>query len=92
MSGSIMHENMSLLGYARQDSSNSKSKSWQEIGAEWELIDLDANSPLKLFTHAKTTINEIFKGIASYVNDANKYLDGLWSTRTREREIDCFVL
>ncbi len=39
---------------------------------------LDANSPLKLFTHAKTTINEIFKSIASYVNDANKFLDGLF--------------
>ncbi|CAF4824637.1 unnamed protein product, partial [Rotaria sp. Silwood1] len=33
------------------------------------------NSPLKLFTHAKTTITGIFKNIASYVNDSNKYLD-----------------
>jgi mitofusin len=33
------------------------------------------NSPLKLFTHAKTTINGIFKSIASYVNDSNKFLD-----------------
>ncbi|CAF0832335.1 unnamed protein product [Rotaria sordida] len=33
------------------------------------------HSPLKLFTHAKTTITGIFKNIASYVNDSNKYLD-----------------
>ncbi|CAF1278851.1 unnamed protein product [Adineta ricciae] len=35
----------------------------------------NANSPLKLFTHAKTTITEIFKNIAVYVGDANKFLD-----------------
>ncbi|CAF2515671.1 unnamed protein product [Rotaria sp. Silwood2] len=32
-------------------------------------------SPLKLFTAAKTTITEIFKNIALYVNDSNKFLD-----------------
>lgn len=42
------------------------------------LLILDGNSPLKLFTQAKTTINEIFKSIASYVNDSNKFLDGLF--------------
>ncbi|UJR20811.1 hypothetical protein I4U23_023923 [Adineta vaga] len=34
----------------------------------------NGNSPLKLFTHAKTTITDIFKNIASYVNDSNLYL------------------
>ncbi len=42
------------------------------------MVYLDGNSPLKLFTHAKTTITEIFKSIASYVNDSNKFLDGLF--------------
>ncbi|CAF4092483.1 unnamed protein product, partial [Rotaria magnacalcarata] len=32
------------------------------------------NSPLKLFTHAKTIITDIFKNITSYVNDSNIYL------------------
>ncbi|UJR28761.1 hypothetical protein I4U23_009987 [Adineta vaga] len=35
----------------------------------------NSNSPLKLFTHAKTTITDIFKNIALYVNDSNKFLD-----------------
>ena len=37
---------------------------------------LDGNSPLKLFTHAKTTITEIFKSIAQYVVECNEFLDG----------------
>ncbi|CAF1422234.1 unnamed protein product [Adineta steineri] len=32
------------------------------------------NSPLKLFTHAKITITDIFKNISSYVNDSNIYM------------------
>ncbi|CAF3955862.1 unnamed protein product [Rotaria sp. Silwood2] len=36
---------------------------------------LNGHSPLKLFTHAKITITEIFKNIASYVNDSNTYLN-----------------
>ncbi|CAF3708040.1 unnamed protein product [Rotaria socialis] len=35
---------------------------------------INGNSPLKLFTHAKTTITDIFKNITSYVNDSNIYL------------------
>ncbi|CAF0879392.1 unnamed protein product [Rotaria sp. Silwood1] len=35
----------------------------------------NGHSPLKLFTHAKLTITEIFKNIASYVNDSNTYLN-----------------
>ncbi|CAF3350763.1 unnamed protein product [Rotaria socialis] len=34
-----------------------------------------ANSPLKLFTQAKTTITQIFKNIASYVDYSNKFLE-----------------
>lgn len=40
-------------------------------------LHLDGNSPLKLFTHAKTTITEIFERIAVYVTESNKFLDGL---------------
>ncbi|CAF2037602.1 unnamed protein product [Rotaria magnacalcarata] len=35
---------------------------------------INGNSPLKLFTHAKTIITDIFKNITSYVNDSNIYL------------------
>ncbi|CAF0994698.1 unnamed protein product [Rotaria sordida] len=35
----------------------------------------NGHSPLKLFTHAKITITDIFKNIASYVNDSNTYLN-----------------
>ncbi|CAF4267733.1 unnamed protein product, partial [Adineta steineri] len=45
------------------------------LGAERQNSVTNNNSPLKLFTHAKTTITEIFKNIASYVNDSNKFLD-----------------
>ncbi|CAF1064851.1 unnamed protein product [Adineta ricciae] len=34
----------------------------------------NGNSPLKLFTHAKMTITDIFKNIASFVNDSSIYL------------------
>ncbi|CAF0857410.1 unnamed protein product [Adineta steineri] len=45
------------------------------LGAERQNSVTNNNSPLKLFTHAKTTITEIFKNIALYVNDSNKFLD-----------------
>ncbi len=51
------------------------------------LSPVDANSPLKLFTHAKTTINEIFKSIASYVNDSNKFLDGLFMNLNEDNSL-----
>jgi len=35
----------------------------------------NGNSPLKLFTHAKTTITDIFKNIALYVVECNSFLD-----------------
>lgn len=44
-------------------------------------LDLDGNSPLKLFTHAKTTITEIFERVAVYVTESNKFLDGLFIQR-----------
>ncbi|CAF1289985.1 unnamed protein product [Didymodactylos carnosus] len=34
----------------------------------------NGNSPLKLFTQAKTTITDIFKHISTYVNDSNIFL------------------
>ncbi|CAM4905171.1 unnamed protein product [Rotaria socialis] len=42
---------------------------------------INGNSPLKLFTHAKTTITDIFKNITSYVNDSNIYLNVIKSDR-----------
>lgn len=47
-------------------------------------LDLDGNSPLKLFTHAKTTITEIFERISTYVTDSNKFLDGLFTWRVHQ--------
>ncbi len=79
MSGSIIREKPTFTGPARQDSVNSKYKTIEDICIYYYNFDLDGSSPLKLFTHAKTTITEIFKNIAIYVNDSNKFLDGLFN-------------
>ena len=47
--------------------------------AATDLFHSDGNSPLKLFTHAKTTITDIFKNIGSYVSESNKFLNGSYA-------------
>jgi hypothetical protein len=76
MSGSIIRENSTPIGLTRQDSLTSMSAK-RSLSSHVDCLSyLDGNSPLKLFTRAKTTITDIFSSIAIYVSESNKYIDG----------------
>lgn len=77
MSDSIIREKPVPFGSNRQSNKISELY-WTYAKTFLLIIYLDNNSPLKLFTHAKLTISEIFKNIASYVHDSNVYICGMF--------------
>ena len=78
MSDNIIREKSTIFGSIRHNNLNSKIIIIIYIYISTYNFYSDENSPLKLFTHAKITITNIFKHILTYVHDSNIYLNGLF--------------